>query len=76
VPHGSVETVWYHSNALNAARRMHVYLPPGYETGTQRFPVLYLLHVAGDNDDAWTSVRHTWVNWRNYLSDFAPLLFQ
>lgn len=58
VPHGSVETVWYHSNTLGTMRRMHVYLPPGYEISKARYPVLYLLHGAGDNDDAWTSVGH------------------
>ena len=35
---------------------MHVYTPPGYETGTAKYPVFYLLHGAGDSDDAWTSV--------------------
>ena len=30
--------------------------PPGYESGRGRFPVLYLLHGAGDNDDSWSSV--------------------
>jgi len=58
VPHGSVETVWYHSKTLGSMRRMHVYLPPGYETSKERYPVFYLLHGAGDNDDAWTSVGH------------------
>jgi enterochelin esterase-like enzyme len=58
VPHGSVETVWYESKSLGGMRRIHVYLPPGYETSKERYPVLYLLHGAGDNDDAWTSVGH------------------
>jgi enterochelin esterase family protein len=35
---------------------MHIYTPPGYESGTQKYPVFYLLHGAGDTDDAWTSV--------------------
>jgi enterochelin esterase family protein len=35
---------------------MHVYTPPGYETSRDRFPVLYLLHGAGDVDDSWSSV--------------------
>src|SRR5947208_1995173 len=35
---------------------MHVYTPPGYESGKGKFPVFYLLHGAGDSDDAWTSV--------------------
>ena len=35
---------------------MHVYTPPGYESNTTRYPVFYLLHGAGDSDEAWTSV--------------------
>ena len=31
---------------------MHVYTPPGYEAGTEKYPVLYLLHGAGDSDDS------------------------
>jgi enterochelin esterase family protein len=56
VPHGAVSAVTYHSTALQKVRRMHVYTPPGYELGTGTFPVFYLLHGAGDNDDSWTSV--------------------
>ena len=56
VPHGAVSAVTYYSNALQRFRRLHVYLPPGYETSSQKYPVLYLLHGAGDSDDSWTSV--------------------
>jgi enterochelin esterase-like enzyme len=56
VPHGSVATVHYKSTSLGKNRRMHVYTPPGYEKGTESYPVLYLLHGAGDSDDSWTSV--------------------
>ena len=35
---------------------MHVYTPPGYESGKDKYPVFYLLHGAGDCDDSWTSV--------------------
>jgi len=35
---------------------MHVYTPPGYETGSQKYPIFYLLHGAGDSDESWTSV--------------------
>ena len=35
---------------------MHVYTPPGYEPGKDKYPVFYLLHGAGDCDDSWTSV--------------------
>jgi enterochelin esterase-like enzyme len=53
VPHGDVTAVFYQSKALGISRRMHIYTPPGYATSGQRYPVLYLLHGAGDNDEAW-----------------------
>jgi enterochelin esterase family protein len=56
VPHGAVATLYYYSSVLKAMRRMHVYTPPGYEISSQKYPVFYLLHGAGDCDDSWTSV--------------------
>ena len=55
VPHGAVSAVYYYSTALGRMRRMHVYTPPGYEAGSAKYPVFYLLHGAGDSDDSWTS---------------------
>jgi enterochelin esterase family protein len=56
VPHGAVAAVTYWSETLGQHRRMHVYTPPGYETTPARFPVLYLLHGAGDSDNSWSTV--------------------
>ena len=56
VPHGAVASITYYSAPLKRHRRMHVYTPPGYESNTTRYPVFYLLHGAGDSDEAWTSV--------------------
>lgn len=56
VPHGAVAEVTYYSTALGTLRRMHVYTPPGYEANTTKYPVFYLLHGAGDSDDAWSTV--------------------
>jgi enterochelin esterase-like enzyme len=56
VPHGSIAAVTYYSTALTTFRRMHVYTPPGYEKNSDKYPVFYLLHGAGDSDDSWTSV--------------------
>jgi enterochelin esterase family protein len=56
VPHGSIGKVTYWSETLKRDRRMHVYTPPGYENGQGKYPVFYLLHGAGDNDDCWTSI--------------------
>jgi len=56
VPHGAVATIYYDSVATGGLRRMHVYTPPGYGSGTSRLPVLYLLHGGGDSDDSWSTV--------------------
>ena len=56
VPRGAVAAVTYKSSTLGTFRRMHVYTPPGYDLGTGTYPVFYLLHGAGDNDHAWSSV--------------------
>ncbi|MGD0744547.1 MAG: alpha/beta hydrolase-fold protein [Verrucomicrobiota bacterium] len=69
VPHGAVETVTYFSKALNRFRRMHVYTPPGYEKGSRRYPVLYLLHGTGDSDDAWTTVGRAGFIMDNLIAD-------
>jgi enterochelin esterase-like enzyme len=54
VPHGTVQMIWYPSPTLKEARRrMYIYTPPGYETGSTRYPVLYLLHGGGGDEDAW-----------------------
>ena len=49
VKHGKVETVEYDSKSVGDTRKMTVYLPPGYSKDT-KYPVLYLLHGAGDNN--------------------------
>jgi enterochelin esterase-like enzyme len=56
VPHGAVAAVTYYSKSLGRFRRLHVYTPPGYESGEGKYPVFYLLHGASDCDDSWTSV--------------------
>ena len=58
VPHGNVSLVWYDSPTLpNASpRRMYVYTPPGYDRTAEKYPVLYLLHGAGGDEDAWNNM--------------------
>jgi enterochelin esterase family protein len=55
VPHGSVTAVWYPSPTLGTTRRMYVYTPPGYEQGKDKYPVMYLLHGGGGDEDGWIS---------------------
>ena len=53
VPHGTVSKVWYHSPSLGMERRLSVYTPAGYEKGDNRYPVFYLLHGMGGDENAW-----------------------
>ena len=55
-PHGNISQVWYNSPSLDINRRMYVYTPPGYESSNEYYPVLYLLHGGGGDEDAWTSL--------------------
>lgn len=53
VPHGRVTAVWYPSPTIGMSRRMMVYTPPGYEKGNRKYPVLYLMHGAGGDEEGW-----------------------
>lgn len=64
IPHGTLSKVWYDSPSLEMQRRMYLYTPPGYETSNEQYPVLYLLHGAGGDEDAWTTLGRT-----NYILD-------
>ncbi len=55
-PKGSVHQIWYDSKSLNLTRRMQVYTPPGYEDSKEAYPVLYLLHGGGGDEEAWPTL--------------------
>ncbi len=55
VPHGKVTTVWYPSPTIGQDRRMNIYTPPGYENEDREYPVLYLLHGGGGDEEVWLS---------------------
>jgi len=56
VPHGTIAKRWYESPTLGSTRRLSVYTPPGYEAGKTKYPVLYLLHGMGGDEEAWPSL--------------------
>lgn len=56
VAHGTVSKVWYPSAVAGENRRMTVYTPAGYEGSTDRYPVLYLLHGMGGDENAWSEL--------------------
>lgn len=69
VPHGRVEIVHYKTSA-GVEKRMHVYLPPGYGSDTdKRYPVLYLNHGGGENDSLWTANNRRSGGYANLILD-------
>jgi len=56
VPHGTVAKRWYDSPGLGMDRRLTIYTPPGYESSKNDYPVLYLLHGAGGDEEAWMTL--------------------
>lgn len=59
VPHGTVSRIWYNSPTLGKDRRLTVYTPAGYETSGKRYPVFYLLHGMGGDEEAWIALGRT-----------------
>lgn len=53
---GNLRKVWYDSPTIGKNRRMYIYTPYGYETSNESYPVLYLLHGGGGDEDAWTTM--------------------
>lgn len=58
---GNLEHVWYYSQENDMTRRMYVYTPWGYDRNDRktRYPVLYLLHGGGGDEDAWSTLGRT-----------------
>lgn len=53
---GNLRRVWYDSPTIGKNRRMFIYTPYGYETSNESYPVLYLLHGGGGDEDAWSTM--------------------
>jgi enterochelin esterase family protein len=59
VPHGEGRERWYYSKIASAWRRCYVYTPPDYDTNpSRRYPVLYLMHGAGEDERGWSTQGH------------------
>jgi GH35 family endo-1,4-beta-xylanase/enterochelin esterase-like enzyme len=52
IERGKMETVEYDSKAVGVKRKAQVYTPPGY-TKDRKYPVLYLLHGIGGDENEW-----------------------
>ncbi|HKX63066.1 MAG TPA: alpha/beta hydrolase-fold protein, partial [Verrucomicrobiae bacterium] len=52
IAHGKLEMVEYDSKSVGNKRKALVYTPPGYSADT-KYPVLYLLHGIGGDEEEW-----------------------
>ena len=68
IPHGTIQTVEYNSTTVGTVRKTLVYLPPGYSTD-KKYPVLYLLHGIGGDEEEWHHNGHPEIIFDNLLAD-------
>src|SRR5260370_11747344 len=76
-PHGAVQIRTYLSTRLKHARKLYVYTPPQYDSEPgRRFPVLYLRHGSGDNEENWSDTGRAGVILDNLIAQHkaAPIL--
>ncbi|SDG23459.1 Enterochelin esterase [Dyadobacter soli] len=69
VPHGNIRIQRYLSKASNTWREMYIYTPPGYDTSTEKYPVLYLLHGGGEDQRGWATQGKTSLILDNLIAD-------
>lgn len=55
VPHGDIRIKKYFSKTTNTWRQAYIYIPPGYDASTDKYPVLYLLHGGGEDERGWAT---------------------
>lgn len=53
VPHGSVRHELYYSETTKRYETCVIYTPPGYDNSSEKYPVLYLQHGHGENENCW-----------------------
>lgn len=69
VPHGTVVAEWVKSSVLKRTERVTIYLPPGYDKGSTKYPVLYLVHGSGDTPESWVNAGHANFILDNLIAD-------
>jgi enterochelin esterase-like enzyme len=67
-PHGKLELIDYQSKTVGTTRKASVYTPPGYRAD-QKYPVLYLLHGIGGDENEWTRFASPLGLFDNLISD-------
>lgn len=68
IAHGQVVPFEYDSTVTGTRRKANVYLPPGY-SAEKKYPVLYLLHGIGGDENEWLSFASPAVILDNLIAD-------
>jgi enterochelin esterase-like enzyme len=68
IEHGKLEMVEYDSKSVGNKRKALLYTPPSY-SADQKYPVLYLLHGIGGDEDEWRHGGHPEIILDNLLAD-------
>jgi enterochelin esterase-like enzyme len=66
--HGRIEPFEYDSAVTGTRRKANVYLPPGYSP-ERKYPVLYLLHGIGGDENEWLRAMSPGVILDNLIAD-------
>lgn len=70
VPHGQLREIHYYAKSSDSIRRCFVYTPPGYDQdSSERFPVLYLQHGAGEDETGWGNQGHAGLIMDNLIAE-------
>jgi enterochelin esterase-like enzyme len=68
IPHGKIEIVEYDSKSVGNKRKALVYTPPGY-SADKKYPVLYLLHGIGGDEQEWRRGGHPEIILDNLIAE-------
>ena len=68
IAHGTLEMVEYDSKSVGNKRKALVYTPPSYSADT-KYPVLYLLHGIGGDEEEWRRGGHPEIILDNLIAD-------
>ena len=68
-PSGDIRIKKYFSRVTNSWREMYLYTPPGYDTSTEKYPVLYLLHGGGEDQRGWATQGKTNIILDNLIAE-------
>ncbi|MCL4178413.1 MAG: esterase family protein [Verrucomicrobia bacterium] len=68
IAHGKLEMVEYDSKTVGNPRKALIYTPPGYSTD-RKYPVLYLLHGIGGDEEEWRRGGHPEIILDNLIAD-------